>query len=250
MYTPTQALDVINRYLADRGYILIKRDNALVCYNLENPIPSSLIPNVTLSDLPNHGENELMRLVLPITAGDVEQVAKEIDASSLKGPQGVVSSMRSTNTIIVTDLGTNLRRIAEMVKDIVPPAENNLVFHSYHMNFIPAEDAESVIRTQLGVAQTVTNVSSGASGGDRSRFGGGWPGFGGGFGDRGRDGGSSSSSAPRTTATPTPGATVQADTRLNNLFVTATPAQQRVVEEVLRVLDVDDGSGSGRVQDG
>ncbi|HVJ69534.1 MAG TPA: secretin N-terminal domain-containing protein, partial [Caulifigura sp.] len=239
-YTPTQALDVINRYLADRGYILIRRDNSLVCYNLENPISPNLIPNVTVQDLPNHGEHELMRLVLPLTVGNVEQVAKDIDA--VKGPQGSVTAMVSTNTIVVTDLGTNLRRIAEMVRDIVPPSDNGLVFHSYHLNFIAAEDAESVIRTQLGVTQTVTNVSSGGS--DRGRSFGGFPPFGG-F-DRGRDSGGdrgSSSSSSRTTATPTPGATVQADTRLNNLFVTATPAQQKVVEEVLRVLDVDDGSG-------
>lgn len=36
---------------------------------------------------------------------------------------------------------------------------------------------------------------------------------------------------------------MQAETRLNNLLVSATPAQHKVVEEVLRVLDVDDGTG-------
>jgi type II secretory pathway component GspD/PulD (secretin) len=241
-YTPTQALDVINRYLADRGYILIRRDNALVSYNLENPISPNLIPNVTVDQLKNHGEHELMRLVLPITVGNVEQIARDIEA--VKGPQGEVKSMVSTNTIVVTDLGTNLRRVAEMVKDVVPMAENNLVFHAYPLNYIAAEDAETYIRTQLGVAQSVPNVmSSGRSFGGFGGFGGGPPGFGG-F-DRGRDGGSRDPNAAARTATvtPTPGATVQADTRLNNLFVTATPAQHRIVEEVLKVLDVDDGSG-------
>jgi len=238
-YTPTEALDVINRYLADLGYILIRRDNSLVCYNYETtPISPNLIPNVTAEELPERGEHELLSLVLPIQVGDVQQVAKDIDL--MKGPQGSVKALPSTNTIIVTDLGTNLRRIADMVKDISPPSDNGLSFKAYPLQFIAAEDAEPVIATQLGVAQTVQNVSSGNS--DR-RGGFGFPPFGG-F-DRGRgDGGSSSSPRPApTTTTSTPSARVQAESRLNNLLVTATPAQHKVVEEVLRVLDVDDGTG-------
>jgi len=246
-YTPTEALDVINRHLQDRGFILIRRDNSLVSYNFEaTPISPNLIPNVTVDELKDRGEHELLSLVLPIQVGDVTQVAKDLEL--LKGPQGNVKAITSTNTIVVTDLGTNLRRIADMVKDITPPSDNGLIFKSYALNYIAAEDAEQTISNQLGVAQTVPNVSSG--GGDR-RGGFGFPPFGG-F-DRGRDGdrGSSSSSQQRTTtATPTPNAKVQADTRLNNLFVTASPAQHKVVEEVLRVLDVDDGTGRKHIPSG
>ncbi len=232
-YTPIGALDVINRHLADRGYILIRRDNALVCYNYETTkISPNLIPNVTVDDLASRGEHELLSLTLPVVGVAVDQVAKDIDA--MKGPQGSVVALPSTNTIVVTDLGANLRRIAAMVKDIVPASENGLQFKAYPLQWIAAEDAEPVISQQLGVAQTVANVSSSN---ERRSFGGGFPPFGG-F-DRGRDGGdrgsSSSSSSSRTTATPTPNAKVQAETRLNNLLVTATPAQHKVVEEVLRV---------------
>jgi type II secretory pathway component GspD/PulD (secretin) len=239
-YTPTEALDVINRHLADRGYILIRRDNALVCYNFETtPISPNLIPNVTVDKLNEHGEHELLSLVLPIQVGDVTQVAKDVDL--MKGPQGSVKALPSTNTIIVTDLNTNLKRIAEMVKEISPPPENGVIFKSYHLQWISAEDAEPIISQQLGVAQTVANVSSGSS--DRYRGGfGGFPGFGG-F-DRSRGGDDRSSRTPTPTVAPTPTAKVQAEPRLNHLLVTATPAQHKVVEEVLRVLDVDDGSGT------
>ncbi|QDT54530.1 Bacterial type II/III secretion system short domain protein [Caulifigura coniformis] len=245
-YTPTEALDVINRHLQDRGFILIRRDNSLVSYNFEaTPISPNLIPNVTVDELQDRGEHELLSLVLPIQVGNVEQVAKDLEL--LKGPQGSVKAITSTNTIVVTDLGTNLRRIANMVKDITPPSDNGLIFKSYRLQYIAAEDAEQVISNQLGVAQAVPNVSSSSS--DR-RGGFGFPPFGG-F-DRGRDdrGSSSSSQQRTTTATPTPSAKVQADTRLNNLFVTATPAQHKVVELVLLELDVDDGTGRKAVPSG
>lgn len=138
-YTPTQAADVINRYLADRGYILIRRDNALVSCNLENPISPNLIDNVTVAQLPGVASTALASGVAADRGERIEQVAKDIEA--VKGPQGDVKAMVSTNTIVVTDLGTNLRRIAEMVKDIVPPSDNGLIFHSYHLNYIAAEDA-------------------------------------------------------------------------------------------------------------
>jgi hypothetical protein len=109
----------------------------------------------------------------------------------MKGPQGNVKALASTNTIIVTDLGANLSRIVEMVKDITPPSDNGLVFRAYPLEWIAAEDAEPIISQQLGVAQTVANVSSGSN--DRGRGGFGFPPFGG-FGDRGHDDDSHSNS--------------------------------------------------------
>ena len=77
------------------------------------------------------------------------------------------------------------------------------------------EEAEFMLLAQFGMRQGVTNVSSGA-GGDR----------------RGQP--------PQPQApTRTPTMQVFSDTRTNSLLVTASPEQQKLVEEIIKTLDVD-----------
>src|SRR5438874_6572396 len=44
-YTPTEALDVVNGYLLQKGHVLVRRDKFLVVANVDN-IPPNLIPQV------------------------------------------------------------------------------------------------------------------------------------------------------------------------------------------------------------
>src|SRR5690606_37784400 len=51
-YTPTEALDIINGYLLPKGFCLIRRDGFLVCINIDEPIPPSLIPIISADEIP------------------------------------------------------------------------------------------------------------------------------------------------------------------------------------------------------
>lgn len=57
-YTVREALDVLNGYLLRKGFTLVYRDRFLVVWNLDEPPPPNLIPQVTLEDLGDRGKNE------------------------------------------------------------------------------------------------------------------------------------------------------------------------------------------------
>lgn len=214
-YTPREALDVLNGYLLPKGYVLVHRDDFLVCLNIDDPIPPNLIPNVLPEDLANRGRNELLTVVFPLEGVEAAQIATEIN--EVKGPQGKVVALTSTNSVLVTDIGSNLRRIHAMLQDVTSrPGPNEASFKAYEIKNIAATEAENLLRSVLGIGSGVANVSAGSSS-------------------------SRSSSSRSATSTPI---TISADTRTNKLLISANTKTHLLIEEALKTIDVE-GEASG-----
>ncbi|MFQ5732323.1 MAG: secretin N-terminal domain-containing protein [Planctomycetaceae bacterium] len=247
-YSLTEALDVINGYLIPKSFILVRRDKFLVVHNLQGPVPPSIVPDVSLEDLPKRGRNELMRVSFTLKADvDVREQAKELE-DMVNKTYGKVLSFNAARRIIVTDIGTNLQRIATLLKDVSKvPKEGDLAFRAFGLQYIAAVDAEKLVSEQLNAQKKVTNVSFSASGGGGSsgdprerfrrmmamRFGrGGRSG-----GDRGR-GGSSGSTGRSSRTTGDANVRVNAEPRTNSLFVLASIEKVKLAEEIVKALDV------------
>ena len=217
-YTPTEAIDVINGYLLQKGHLLVQRDEFLVCVSIEEGIPPNLVPTVTLEELPKRGKNELLNIILPVSGLDVDQAAKEIE--NLKGPQGKVVGLKSTQALVVTDIGSNLQRIASLLEGVSKRGgPNDVTFKAYPLKHVPAGDAEAVIRGLLGLTLSVTNVSASA---EAARG--------------GRDRGQGPPPAPVSSKS---NAQITSDTRTNSLLVSAILSQHEIVSEALKVVDVE-----------
>ncbi|MEZ6057913.1 MAG: secretin N-terminal domain-containing protein [Planctomycetaceae bacterium] len=228
VYTPTQALDVLNGYLLPKGYALVRRNRFLVCVPIDEKggIPPNLIPNVTIEELAHRGANELVNVLFPLKGVKATDTAKEIE--KILGPQGKVVGLDATNSLLVTDIGGNVRRVQRMLDAIDIPIEG-VVFKSYRLEQVAAEEAENSVRAMLGLSVGTTNISAGAGGDNR------------GFDPRAyyeqmrrmqqQPGGAATA--------PEPAAQVAVDTRTNSLLVTASPAQQKIVEDAIKVLDVE-----------
>lgn len=230
-YTPTEALDILNGYLLPKGFVLVQRDEFLVCISIDEEIAPNLIPVIGADELAQRGKNELLTVVFPLEGVDVPSIAKEIE--QVKGPQGKVVGMQSTNSLMVTDIGTNLRRIQTMLAGATRGGPNDLIFKPYTMKFLTATDAEMILRGLLGLSTGVTNVSAGA-----------------GFDSRSRDPRFSAPPAP-TTSSRSGGksfAQLTADSRTNSLLVSATAAEHTLIEQALKTIDVESegAAGSGR----
>ncbi len=225
-YTVTQALDILNGYLLPKGYILVRRDRFLVCVNVDQPIPPNLVPHVDREELYQRGQNELMTVVFPLEAVNIDEVVQEI--SQLQVPPGKVVGLKASSSVAVTDIGSNLRRIDQLLQAVSVQPET-VVFQAYPLKYIAADEAETSVRALLGLQVGVTDVSAGA----------------GNEGFRGdpRDPRSferSRESSRSTTASTTVQARIWAHLRTNSLMVTATPAQQKIVEAAIKVIDVDE----------
>ncbi len=245
-YTPLEALDILNGYLLQRGYVLVHRDQFLVVVNIDKGIPPNLVPTISIDDLPKRGKNELLSVIFPLEDLDAEQAAKEVGA--LLGPQGKVAPLTSSKAVVVTDIGSNLLRIQRLLKG-AKPGPKEMTFRMFPLKNVSAIYAERIIRNQLGLPTAVQNVSSNTSnrrsgrGRDFRRF------FAGRFGSRrrGRDSGSQPSAASSSqTSSQDPGkAQVTADARTNSVLVTATATQLKIVEAVVRAIDVREDSTGG-----
>jgi len=98
-YTATEALNVLNGALLQKGFLLVRRDRFAVILNLDNPIPSNVVETVPISALSKRAANELVRVVMTLEGKDSDKAAEEVEP--LLGPQGKVSSLSVANSIVV-----------------------------------------------------------------------------------------------------------------------------------------------------
>jgi hypothetical protein len=205
-YTPTQALDVLNGYLLPRGYALVRRNRFLVCVNIEKGIPPNLVPKVPLEDLPRRGDNELVTVVFPRKSDDVDRAAEEV--GQMLGPQGKVVALKGAGSLLVTDIGSNLRLIDDLLQKSTGAAvfssSTGPQFVAIPLAHISAREAEQLVRDLFGLP------------GSRAF--------------EGRGGASPAGAAAiRLTCEP----------RTNALLVAAAAEQVRLVEQLIQAADVE-----------
>ncbi|MDA1248797.1 MAG: hypothetical protein O2820_06185 [Planctomycetota bacterium] len=222
-YTPSEALDVINGYLLQKGYLLVKRDEFLVTLSMDRPIPPNLLPIITPEDLPKHGRNEMLTMLMKVEGIVAADAVAEIDP--LLGPWGKATSLARTNRIHITDTGANLTRIHDLLVSEIDTGDT--VFKKIQLTEISVLDADIVIRELFGLpARGVGNVSAGS--GNDSRY------------SSSRDPRYSRPSTP-TPATPADGdgaVQVAVDERTNTLLITASPTSLKIIEETIAAIDV------------
>jgi len=146
-YTVSQTLDVLNGYLIPKGYLLVRRDNFLVSLSIANGVPPSVIPNVSLEELPQRGRSELMRMVLPVHGMTAAEAATEIE--KLLKPLGTVAILPSVNSLAITGLGDDLRQIQKLYGAAANVADAETVFRAFRLKHISALDADRTIRRFL-----------------------------------------------------------------------------------------------------
>ena len=234
-YTANQVMDILNGYLQRKGFALVLKDGFLVCVKVgPDGILAVLVPDVSIEQLKavdenksfRIGENEIVRVEIPVKRVDVGVMAQEIEA--LTGPLATMTALTQTGSLIIADTGANLRRINEFVERAMAGQTPELQFKAYPLTNLAAEEAEFMLLTQFGMRQGVANVSSGA-GGDRDRR------------------GPQPPQAPVAATTPLQ---VASDTRTNSLFVTGSADQHALVAEIIKAIDVAEDPNSPRLKFG
>lgn len=267
-YTTTEALDILNGYLLQKGFVLVKRDQFLVVLNIDNGIPPNLVPQVNPDEIASRGKNELLSVVFALNGQDAATAAEEVKA--MLGPQGKVVTLSKANRLLVTDIGANLRRVNALLNGADGETTGMASgFKAFLLKHISATEAEKTIRDLFGLAPkarlaaATTASRPGYSGyssssyyrpdGDRryderDRR----------YDDQRRDdrggGGGGPPQGPIAFPTPTPAkerVTLAVDLRTNSLLVQANAADLAIVEQAIKTIDVADSSGrSGSAADG
>ena len=142
-------------------------------------------------------------------------MAQEVEA--LTGPLAKMTALTQSGILIISDTGSNLRKINAFIETAMENTTPDLVFKAYPLTKIAAEEAEYMLLAQFGMRQgagAVANVSA-AAGGDRR--------------------------GPQPPApTQANALKVMSDVRTNSLFVTGSTDDHVLVEEIIKAIDTDE----------
>ena len=149
-YTPAEALDILNSVLLIKGYTLVRRDRMLVLVNLEDGIPPNLVTDVSLDDLDQRGEYELVRVLFHVRNMTPEVAAEEINR--MVGPQGSVVVLPRAGMLQVTETAGRIRAIQKVVQAVERPDLSQVgAIRPFDLEHTEPANVLPVLRQMLGI---------------------------------------------------------------------------------------------------
>lgn len=237
-HTIAEAMDAINGYLLPRGYVTLRRNQFLVVLKTDNPILPNLIPTVPATDLDDYGNNELLRILVPVNGFKPSEVAEQIQ--QFLGTFGKASPVDASNAVLLQGFGKSLR-IAEAILSSAqaPATDDALTFRSFPLKHISAADAERQIQKLFGLGTSPFAASLARR---ESYF------------QRRQDGDDENRDEQRSAPAPlmqhlAMNMKVSSLARTNSLLVAATPSAIKLVEGILLSIDVRPEEGEAEFLD-
>ncbi|HXG13179.1 MAG TPA: secretin N-terminal domain-containing protein [Gemmataceae bacterium] len=249
LYSIPEVVDILNDALLRQKYLLIRREHNFVLVpagGQDEKIPAEYIPRIRADELEQHGNTEVVQLVLPLKSLVAEDIKAEI--RNMLGTYGEVVALSSSNELILTDRVGNLKRIWKDLKTIEENEQGQAQSLSYVCQHIKARDAERILRDLLGDPQMQLRMQQQAQGMFERSFGGDRRDFGGNFGPPGfgppdrRDGGGRGGPAPILT-TRLRMHYITSDERSNSVHVTGPADKVAQAREILKRIDVPPAPG-------
>lgn len=116
-FTAEQVLDILNRPLLRKGFLLVKAEKMLMLFDVsQGPIPPEFVPVILPDELAKKGEFELVRVQFTVSKFLPDEVATEV--RPLLGPYGTVTILPKAHQILVTELAGKLRSIQRTIANI------------------------------------------------------------------------------------------------------------------------------------
>jgi type II secretion system protein D len=150
-YTLPQVIDIINGGLLSASqtqkYYLVNGEQYFTLVPADEKIAPELLPRVTVAKLAEHGDTEIVELILPLTSLNAEDMAPRL--GTLMGPFHESVAMPG-NRLVLRDTVRSLKRVVETLKDIEEAEKTQSDSYSHVCKYILARDAEKTLRTLLG----------------------------------------------------------------------------------------------------
>jgi len=161
-YTPQDAIDLLNSVLLTKGYTLVRRERMLFVVNLEDGIPSNLVPTVPVEDLDKRGEFELVSVVFPLDKLSTDEAEAEI-GKLIGPPPGTVVALERSRQVIVTGTAGRLRVIRSMLQRIEnPQGPGTGKLRSFDLEHALPEEILPMVRKLIGIAEDADAASDGS----------------------------------------------------------------------------------------
>lgn len=224
--TAEEAVDLVNTVLIEKGYIAIRNGRILKIVRREGAQKRDL-PVQTGSDPDKIPRNDgMVTQILPLRFGEAAKLVENL--RPLLPDNATISANESSNSIIMTDTQTNIRRMAEIIRAIDTSVASISTIQVFPLQYANAKELATVI-TQL----FANNTTAGSGGSDRDRrrsFPFPFPG--------GGDRGGGTPSTPQSEARQANSRVIAvADDQSNSLIVSAPEDLLPSISEVVRKID-------------
>ncbi len=147
-YSVPNALDLLNGVLLTKGYTLVRRDRLLMLIPLDEEIPPNLVPEISLDELDQRGEYELVRALISLESLAPEVARAEI--TELLGPQGKITELPRSGQLYVTETAGRLRTIHKVITAL--ESEERGGVRRYTVPAWRAQEIVNLLQQILGVS--------------------------------------------------------------------------------------------------
>lgn len=114
-YTLAEVTDILNEALLKKDFILIRRKMTFYLQPADEKLDGSLVRRVTLDELAEWGNTELVQVVLPVKNIDLDaDLVAEL--KKLLTPFGTIVPLPKSNALLIADTAGNVRRIRDALE--------------------------------------------------------------------------------------------------------------------------------------
>jgi general secretion pathway protein D len=253
--TVEDALAALNSALAVKGYTSIRIGNILKIVSVEGAKQAEVKVQVGTDPTKIKPSDEFVTQIMPLAYSDAVELKR--DLATLMPKRGDLSANARSNTLIVTENASNVRRFAEIIKQLDAPQASVTQIRVFTLINADAQTLANTLN-DLFKSDTLTTTGTGVTGGGgpggffRQFMGpGGGPGGGGPGGTGGTGGTAGASGTTQPTAAEAAMARarvtvkISVDTRTNSLIVSAPAADMTIIENLIAKLDKDETEPEG-----
>jgi type II secretory pathway component GspD/PulD (secretin) len=147
-YTVPEARDLINRHLFARGFTILQNDEVLSVVNIKK-IDPGVVPRISPEELATRSPYDYVKVSFPLDWMLAETAAEEL--KPMISPTGKLNPLKSTNRLEVMDVVINLRDVYRVVKEEQSAGDEERLVREFQLQYARASEVVEQLSQLLGV---------------------------------------------------------------------------------------------------
>ncbi|MBM3980196.1 MAG: hypothetical protein FJ304_07900 [Planctomycetes bacterium] len=154
-FTMGEVTDLLNEALTQQKFILIRRNMTFFIHPADEKIDPTMVPRITLDELPKRGKTEIVEVILPIKGMVVLDAQEEL--KRLLTPFGSMVPLEKSNSLLLRDTVGNILRIRATLDEVEGKNDSDSLNHV--CKWRRAQEIAETLKTLLTDKDTQTNVT-------------------------------------------------------------------------------------------
>ncbi len=156
-YTVDETRNLVNRLLLARGYSLLQHEGFLMVVKCEG-ISAGLVPRIAREELEQRQTHEFVRVMLSLDWMLAEDAAKELEP--LLSKNGKLFALKTTNRLEAMDAVVNLRQIDKLLREEQSDTvEEPRLVREFVLQYSRASEVREELQEFLGVSSSSSSGS-------------------------------------------------------------------------------------------